>query len=350
MKKEINDTLNRSVKLGENLYTVAVLVNWKVKSEFDFSKHLRGMSGWQVKTIGGTFPSNLNKVSKVLLAWPQYVSVPLRLILSRAVYDKVICWQQVYGIVLGFMIRFTKIPIKSDIYIMTFIVVPKKQRGFFYNLIRYSIGCNNVKKIICYNSSELELYRGLFIESAGKFLAAKYSEDIPDIDRYKVKNSGYFLSVGRSNRDYKFLIEYFTRHPEKTVHLVSDNLKKVCERPNIHVHNNTYNEEYFQLIAECQAIILAFDDVTVSSGQMVFTHALQFGKPVIVTESCCLKGYIVNMYNGIEIRKSIGDLDDAINKLADKNLYLKISENQKNDYKARFGIGRLAKEIFEIVQ
>jgi glycosyltransferase involved in cell wall biosynthesis len=98
-------------------------------------------------------------------------------------------------------------------------------------------------------------------------------------------------------------------------------------------------------MAKSHAVIISFADETASSGQMVFLHALQMGKPVIVTRSSCLQGYVEDGSTGLIIDKVDAQLDDAMNILRHGAKYQEISEMQRETYSTRFGFDAMAQKL-----
>jgi glycosyltransferase involved in cell wall biosynthesis len=260
-----------------------------------------------------------------------------------------VAWQQVYGIALALLIRLLHLRPQIKICILSFIVAPTKQHGFFRYVIDYALHSSCVKSIVCYNEAEMALYKQIFPGVAHKFSAATLSEDIENIQNYQIMDEGYYVAAGRSNRDNDFLIEYFSKHPDKKLHLITDQTNGTKLPDNVLLLDKTFGHDYLQQIAGCTAVVMAFKDDTMSAGQLVFLHALQFGKPVVATRSKCLSGYILDGVNGLEIDKDESALDIALNRLNVTDYYKSISSNALSDYKQRFGFTQLAKRVVEIV-
>ena len=334
---------------GYKQLRAAVLVNWVVDKPFGFSINLNKIGGWVVTTIGGPFPRKINLLSRIFLVWPGYALVPLKVLFVLRRFDVIIAWQQVYGIALALLIRLLQLKPSVKICILSFIIKPAKQKGTFRKVINYALQCSCVHSIICYNETEMAQYKKLFPNVAHKFSSAILSEDIEDIQSFQMSDGDYYVAAGRSNRDNNFLIDYFSKHPARKLHLITDQMNSAKLPSNVLLFDNTFGRDYLQQIAGCKAIVMAFKDDTMSSGQLVFLHALQFGKPVVATHSKCLTGYIIHELNGLEINKDINELEFALQKLDDENCYKLISSNGLRDYEQRFGFAQLASRVIEVV-
>lgn len=326
------------------------MVNWRVTQPFDLSTQLQLASGWKVDTVGGPFPRKITPLSKLLVAWPAYFIVPLKLFFLHARYDYVVAWQQVYGLLLAAMLRFFRIDGAPRLCILSFIVSPRRRSGIFHAFINYALGSRSVVAAVCYNPAEVELNRRIFPDFAGKIQHAVLAEDIPGIERFSVRDDGFFLAAGRSNRDYDFLCDVFDGLDEKLV-IVCDDF--IPERPlpsNVTLLKNCFGDDYFAKLATCSAVVLSFKDDTMSSGQLVFLHAAQFGKPVVSTRSHCLHGYIEDGVNGVVCNKQLPEMKQCVAGFRSSTRYDELSRRTRDLYAERFGYAQLAKRIKELLE
>lgn len=98
--------------------------------------------------------------------------------------------------------------------------------------------------------------------------------------------------------------------------ILSDQYSNVISK-NVQVISDAFDERYYRYLSRCHAVLLPFKDAMASSGQLVFLHAIQFGKPVIATRSSCLDGYLIDGKHGYIIDKSECDLDLKVEALED---------------------------------
>lgn len=162
-------------------------------------------------------------------------------------------------------------------------------------------------------------------------------------------DEGFYLAVGRSNRDYAFLMDYFASRPDRRLVVLCDAPDVRSVRPNVTVVHNAFGSAYFDYLSRCHAVILVFKDPTVSAGQLVFLQAMQFGKPVVATRSQCLAGYLENERNGLMCEKTHQGLDHALERLREGALYWRLAEAGPADYSRRFGFEPLARSLLTII-
>ena len=58
---------------------------------------------------------------------------------------------------------------------------------------------------------------------------------------------------------------------------------------------DTFGEEYFKMLANCYCVVIPLKDKKISSGQLVLLQAMQFKKPIIITDTVTVKTYVKNL-------------------------------------------------------
>jgi glycosyltransferase involved in cell wall biosynthesis len=327
---------------------IAVVVPWEVNREFLFSAELARLSGQTVETLGSNVPRSQNLFNRLFRIYPQYLLVPIRLMLMGRRHEMLIMWQQVYGIGLAILLRIFRVTNFPPLVILTFILTPKKRKGLRLRLIRFALESPVVKRVVVFSAPELSLYKTLLPSVADKFRHTLYTAaDVEKINQFPISDENYFLSAGRSNRDYDFLVEFFTANPQLNLVILSDQYSASVPK-NIEIIANAFNDDYYKYISRCHAMLLPFNDPLASSGQLVFLHAIQFGKPVIATRSSCLDGYFIDEMHGYIIDKNSTDLSSKIAALNNKKTLDEIARFGVYDYKNRFGFTPLAESVWQI--
>lgn len=207
-----------------------------------------------------------------------------------------------------------------------------------------------IKKIIVFSKNEKNYYSNIFNVSSEIFNCVRLGYEDKAKDTVYKKREKYYLTAGRSNRDYDFLIEAWKE--EKDVLKIVCDIMKMDNLNKIEILNNCYGDEYFRQLSNAYAVIIPLKDEYISSGQLVIIQAMMFGIPVIVTENATIRDYVIDGQDGFVIDKNNEELKKAIEKLADKELYAKISKNVRKHYKEKFSIyvmgcavGNIVKEI-----
>ena len=180
-----------------------------------------------------------------------------------------------------------------------------------------------------------------------KWGAVEYVPEEFDDDKLKKKN--YLFSTGRSNRDYNFLIEAI-RDTKYNLLIACDTIDKVKES-NIEVRDDLFGADMLRYMRNSKAVVIALDDDKIAAGQLVLLHAMNLGIPVIITKSHGVTDdYVIDGYNGLIIPKEKKDLYDALEKLNnDEELYERLSENSKKEFRENYTKFVLGKNIGKVV-
>lgn len=195
---------------------------------------------------------------------------------------------------------------------------------------------------------ELEFYGEIFPSCRAKFVTIPLGI-APIINLGTVEENNFILSVGRSNRDFDFLIKSLDGSSYK-LKIITDILASDAGTDNIQVLNNVYAPRMFDYMNAAKCVVIPLKDKNISSGQLVFLQAMQLGKPIIITESNVLDGYIVNGMNGLVIPKTKEALLNALHTLdTDSSLYERLSANGRRIWREQFSIDCMARNVAKVI-
>lgn len=340
------DIDNKNLKSKNNV----VLIDFDAPYEWNFLESLKEASGEEWNVLKSVSNLNHGGVVQRLIRYLKYFTLPLYVFAHKSNYSKLIAWQQFYGLILAFYFRLFKVKNTPPIYVMTFIY--KSKKGFvgkiYEKFMKYIVTSSYINKYICFSKNEPLYYSNIFNVSQEKFVAVNLGID--DVSgKYTIEpKKGYFLTAGRSNRDYNFLISAWKDRSEE-LEIICDCLENKTYR-NIVINNNCHGEEYLNKLANSFAVIVSLDNTDISSGQLVIIQALMFGKPCIVTENESVKDYIENDVNGIIIKKDSKALSEAIEKLNDSDYYNHISNNARKYYLENYSATALGNSVGVILK
>ena len=323
-----------------------ILVDYDCPSQWKFVDGLSKSTKepWEVKKL----VSNANHSGKFqnIIRYLKYFWLPFTVFLRRDRYKRVIGWQQFYGLILGFYCHLFHIKNAPEVYIMTFIYNRKSSKlgGVYERFIKYCMTSDAIKRIIVFSKNEPKYYSDIFGVDDSLFTTSELGiEDVSD--KYEVSDNGRYLSAGRSNRDYDFLIDNWS--DDKDLDIICDTLN-ASEKENIKIYTSVHNEEYFKMLSECHAVILSLKDKNVSSGQLVILQAMMLNKPVICTENKTVANYIESGKDGLIIKKDVKCLEKALQYIEENYLELtkKARErfvNKYTEYQMGLNIGKIIK-------
>ncbi len=328
------------MKINKNL----IVTDTKPGNDWKFDAILSEITGLQWTVLDGGLQYKLGNTREKLKRYINFLWFPFRIFLGRKKVKNLIAWQQYYGLMYAFYCLLFHAKKENYCMIMTFIY--RQRKGFLgylqKKIIAKIVNSKYVDRILVYSQSEKEYYQRIL--GTTKFFSAKLGLEDLTIGIEKQNKGDYILSAGRSNRDYDFLIHTLLGQKHQ-VKIVCDALPAGIDE-NIQIYDNVYYEKFFQMIADCYCVVITLKDSEISSGQLVILQAMQFAKPVIVTESRAVMDYISDGQEGFIIPKDEQSLREKIDLLYnDKELYNRMSARARESYEKNFSMRSLGKQV-----
>jgi len=325
-----------------------ILLDGVPRKEWNFQPLLEKKTGmkWEIAHIDSYFsdPGWKKKLKFFLF--------PARLFLQRGRIGTILSFQQFYGLIFAFYCRLLHVKKRNVLVVATFIYRAKAGMAgkLYFRFMRYLVRSPYIDRIVCFSETEPEYYSRVFGVRKDLFVYVPFAtgDASTAVSTAGCPEEKFILSVGKSNRDYDFLVDSLADTPY-SVRILSDTYKRENISSNIRIYGSVFGMEYLKMLAESYCVVVPLADVHISAGQFVFLQAMMFGKPVIVTESDTVRDYIEDGNNGLIIKKEKDSLLDALKKLyEDKALYQDISEKSREIYRKEYSLERMADRIGDI--
>lgn len=292
-----------------------ILLDCDYEENRKFQQELELLSGLEFQSICLKTSRMQGKLSK-LVRYASYFLLPFSLIRKNKTIKVIIAWQQFYGLLYAFWCRMLKLKKHATLIIMTYIYIDKSGiiGKIYKKFMSYILTGQYIDCLVCFSKHECDMYAKKFSVERNKFVYSNLTiEDrFTDYEKY-VMESEYYLSAGRSNRDYDFLCAAFEKMPDRKLIIICDSYQSTKVPSNVIILNSVYGEKYFLYLAKAKAVIVPLQtDVTVSSGQLVMIQSMMFKKICIVTCNEQSKEYIQDGYNGILINNVFEELENTI--------------------------------------
>ena len=161
---------------------------------------------------------------------------------------------------------------------------------------------------------------------------------------------GYVLSIGRSNRDYDFLIEAW-RGIDYPLVIISDTYGGDNKgNSNIRIIRNIAGEQSYPWIAHCNAMIIPIDDGTICSGDTVLLTSLAMKKKVLITSPSTLSEmYIEHEVNGLCSEKDAKTFSALVNHMIFTDQYDYIQDHARESYLKNYSRQSMGEKIHQFV-
>lgn len=261
---------------------------------------------WMIRNCvanrGGFFQHNVYR-------YIMYFVFPLTVFFNHRKYDKIVSWQAFYGVVFAFYCRLFSVKKKHFLLIKNFTYKPKKKKFvvyFYYKWMQYIVKSKYIDVFVCTSQTHCDYCASIFNEFTDRFVylpfgVEDFTKKLSHDELYQQED--FILSLGRSNRDWDWLIDSLTDTPYK-VKIICDRLHKTELPSNIEVLNNVWSVDSFRYLAKCKIAILPIKDGRIGSGETVLLQTMSFGKPLIITSPSCLADdYVEDGVTGLIVNK-----------------------------------------------
>ena len=291
---------------------------------------------------------------KTLLRYLTYFKVAWHAFMHRNEYETLIGWQQFYANIFAFYCNLFKVKKPCRVVSVNFTYKRKIGGGIgdiHYRFMRFAI--NNPYLDFLHVPSNLYADRcshELGVDRS-QFIVTPFG--IPDSRKELLQTQApakdYVLSIGRSNRDFDFLLRVWRREEMKDLHLVliADTYTPKEPLPSNVTHlKNVVGEAARPWQAHCELMILPIDDGNIASGDTVLLTGMQMEKVVVITRPSTLaEMYIHDGVDGVVLDKEETSFAEKILALMnDAAQRKKIGEQARQTYLEKFSrqsMGRL---------
>lgn len=304
-----------------------VLTDWDKDDLSGFISRLEEGSGlkFKQKTINAEWGRN-GKI-KSLLRYVVYFLAPVRFFITRRRYSTIVGWQQFYALIFCFYCSLFHVEKTCRVVAWNFTYKKKKGiLGALYKAFMKRCVCTGYLDYLhvpSYNTAD-DIARDFGFPRDHIIVAPFGINDeyekwhrLPPPEGHE--KDGYVLAIGRSNRDYDFLIRAWEGIEEPLV-IINDTLPKDPDNPYIEVRRDVDSTTQYPWISNCRAVVIPIDDPAICSGDTVLLMSMCLEKPIIVTGPSTLQEmYITDRKNGLAVNKDPEDFRKAVKDVLNGN-------------------------------
>ncbi len=293
----------------------------------------------------------INELKRYLV----YFALPFKYAVHSKDYDLIIAWQQFFAIFYSFYCRvFHK---KKSTVVIAANFTYKEKSGFlgkiYKKLIKFCVNSDYIDYYHIPSRSAVDYYYDVLGIPNEKFIITRFGID-DEYERWrnhpsKLKDKQYTLAIGRSNRDYDFLIKAWEHMPEdKVLAIISDTYYPQHEIPNnVRLKHKVFGYGQYPWIVNCSNMVIPIADGNICSGDTVLLKAMSFERPVVVTVPSTLSEmYITNGVDGLCIEKDAETFAKEILRLYEDEAYAKsLGKNAREKFLASYSRESMARDF-----
>lgn len=292
-----------------------------------------------------------------LRRYGMYFFVGFKYFLNRRQYGILACWQQFYALTYCFFCELFHIQKCNTVIAINYTY--KEKRGKSARLYRWFMGkCTSVKYL-----DYLHVLSDAYADQISREFSYPRERIIVTTfgvnDQYAIfsemqapegyQKNGYALSIGRSNRDFEFLIRAWQGIDYPLV-IISDTYPGKVNAPNVVLLKNVAGEESYPWIANCALMIIPIDDGSVCSGDTVLLTAMAVERKLLVTKPSTLaEMYILDGENAVLTEKDEAQFRVKVNSLLFSDEYENLGCRARKSFLNHFSRESMGKMVAESI-
>lgn len=286
-----------------------------------------------------------------------YFRVGFQYFLHRSSKKAIVGWQQFYALIFCFFCSFFSV--KKSTFVLALNFTYKKKRGALGILYRWFMGKCVDPRYLDYIHVLSEQYADAVAEAfhypRSRILVSVFgvNDDYPKYAGLPVpvgyEKDGYALAIGRSNRDYDFLIRAWKGIDYPLV-IISDTYTGTSDSENVVIWNNVAGKESYPWIAHCGLMILPIDDGGICSGDTVLLTSMAVQRKIIVTAPSTLaEMYLEDGKNALLAPKEEAAFRSVVIKALTDERFAAIGEQARIDFLNRFSRKNMGRQINRLI-
>ncbi len=280
----------------------------------------------------------------------KYLFFPLEVYRKRKRFAKMFAWQVFYAVGFGFYDRL--LGGRADNLVLGKNLIYRPKGGWVGRLylkwLKYAAGRGR-KELYLVSSQAYQSYleEQVGVES-NRIKAMPFGKE--DFSRTEEAGAprkenpdwpagSYLLALGRSNRDYDWLVDALEGTGRK-LHIISDEYRPARLPENVRVSNDLSGLQVLPSLRDAAAMVFPIDDGRLDAGETVLLMGFMLAKPVIVTGPSCLAAdYLRDGQNGLVVEKDADgtSLKTALARLdAEPGLAAHLGTAARAEYEAKY--------------
>ena len=302
--------------------------------------------------------SNWKRTGKFseLRRYGKYFAVGFRYFLTRKKYGVIVGWQQFYALIFSFFCGIFRVKKRNTVIALNFTYKEKKGKaaGIYRWFMRQCVTKGYMDYLHVLSQNYAKLISEEFDFPLEKILVFPFGVNDPYEEFSKLPypaeapKAGYALAIGRSNRDYDFLISAWEKVEYPLVVIADTYAGDAQGNPNVRILRNVAGADSYPWIAHCSAMIIPIDDGRICSGDTVLLNSLAMKKKTLITSPSTLaEMYIVHGENGLCAEKDKDSFSRLVSQMLLTDRYDELQDKARQSYLenySRMSMGRRLKE------
>ena len=292
-----------------------------------------------------------------LKRYATYFAVGFRVFANRRKYSAIVGWQQFYALIFCFFCALFHVKKTTKVIALNYTYKEKtgKIAGFYRWFMKKCLAAGYIDYLHVLSNSYADEISNEFQFPRERIIVTDFGVN----DEYErmscLKNPNeygkeqYALAIGRSNRDYDFLIDAWSGMDYPLV-IISDTYGGTTDNPNIRILRNVAGPESEPWIANCGLMIVPIDDGSICSGDTVLLTAMSLKRRIIVTQPSTLaEMYVVNGENALLTPKDKDVFQKIVHDVLTQEEYCYLGERARVSFLENYSRASMGRKISDVL-
>ena len=281
-----------------------------------------------------------------------YFCVALKYFCTRRRYEAIVGWQQFYALIFCFYCSLFSVKKPCTVVALNYTYKEKHGRlsKLYLWFMKRCMDARYLDYIHVPSAEYADIIHEQFSFPRERIIVTTFGindhyddlASLPAPDGYQ--RNGYALAIGRSNRDYDFLIKAWSDIDYPLV-IISDTYKGSSDSQNIHILTNVAGAASHPWIANCALMIIPIDDGSICSGDTVLLTAMSLKRRIVVTvPSTLAEMYVQDQVDALLTPKDETQFQQVIQS-ALSGQYPGIGEQARLSFLAKFSRRSMGEQV-----
>ena len=282
-----------------------------------------------------------------------YFAVGFCYFLKRHEYHMIAGWQQFYTLIFCFFCSIFRVRKCTTVVALNYTYKEKQGAvsGGYRWFMRKCMDQNYLDFIHVPSDEYADIIAKQFGFPRERIIVARFGVNdcyadfsaMPAPSRYQ--KDGYALAIGRSNRDYDFLLRAWEKIDYPLV-IISDTYKGETELERVEILKNVAGEDSYPWIANCGLMVIPIDEPAICSGDTVLLTAMAAKRKIIVTvPSTLAEMYIEDGKNAVLVPKTEKELRQAVAAVRYSEVYSLLGEGARDSFLKSYSRQSMGKAV-----
>lgn len=292
-----------------------------------------------------------------LKRYGMYFYVGLRYFIKRRNYEALVGWQQFYALIFCFFCAVFRV--KKTTFVVALNYTYKEKKGKLAKIYFWFMKKCMSREYLDYIHVPSEKYAEIIVSTFDFPLERIIVSEFGVNDNWETfsklpppagyPKDGYALSIGRSNRDFDFLIRAW-KQIEYPLVIISDTYTGNSDSENVVILRNVAGEESYPWIANCSVMVIPIDDGSICSGDTVLLTAMAVKRKLVVTVPSTLSEmYIVDGENALLTPKEESTFCSVVMSALNAECNQDLGERARRSFLENYSRQSLAKKIARMI-